>query len=219
MGSTSDSTSPRSAGRAAATRERILDMARSAFAAKGFDGTNLVGDVLEPAAVSAGSFYHQFRSKSDLYTTVVEEAAAGWHAPLASVAGAGQRDITDIGELAGVARQAYRGVFDVVDQHEDLVRIQMRDRYHPDPAVYAPLRALRAGWITTLTNAYRDVLAEPAAAAELTVSLALGTIAFYLDIPTAERTKVRHRLIDNLTAFTLGGLSALEDRDRGDPAG
>jgi AcrR family transcriptional regulator len=213
MGSPSDSSTAPGRGRAAATRERILDTARSAFAAKGFDGTNLVGDVLEPAAVSAGSFYHQFRSKSDLYTVVVQEAAAGWHAPLASVADAGPRDI---GDLAGVARQAYRGVFDVVDQHEDLVRIQMRDRYHPDPEVYAPLRALRAGWITTLTSVYRQVLAEPAAAAELTVSLALGTVAFYLDIPQAERSKVRGRLIDNLTAFTLGGLAALDARDRGD---
>jgi len=84
--------------------------------------------------------------------------------------------------------------------------------------VYGPLRALRASWITTLTNVYREVLAEPAAAAELTVALAFGTIAFYLDIPKAERGRVRLRLIENLTAFTLGGLSALDDRDRcGDP--
>jgi len=201
-------------GRAAVTRERILDTARSAFAAKGFDGTNLVADVLEPAAVSAGSFYHQFRSKSDLYSTVVQEAAAGWQTPLVP-ADAGPRDI---GDLSGVAHTAYRAVFDVVDLHEDLVRIQMRDRYHPDPEVYGPLRALRASWITTLTNVYREVLAEPAAAAELTVALAFGTIAFYLDIPKAERGRVRLRLIENLTAFTLGGLSALDDRDRcGDP--
>jgi AcrR family transcriptional regulator len=201
-------------GRAAVTRERILDTARSAFAAKGYDGTNLVGDVLEPAAVSAGSFYHQFRSKSDLYTTVVEEAAAGWEAPLASMAGAGPRDI---GDLAGVARSAYRAVFDAVDRHEDLVRIQMRDRYHPDPAVSLPLQGLRTGWITTLTSVYRQVLADPAAAAELTVALALGAIASYLEVPPGQRAKLRGRLIEDLTTFTLGGLSALDDRDRGGP--
>jgi AcrR family transcriptional regulator len=199
-------------GRAAATRERILDTARSAFAAKGFDGTNLVADVLGPAAVSAGSFYHQFRSKSDLYSTVVQEVAAGWREPLVSVAGDEPREI---GDLFGVARSAYRAVFDAVDQHEDLVRIQLRDRYHPDPEVHGPLRALRAGWITTLTNVYREVLAEPAAAAELTVALALGAVAFYLDLPKAARGKARLRLIENLTAFTLGGLAALDDEERG----
>jgi AcrR family transcriptional regulator len=203
-------------GRAAVTRKRILGTARSAFAAKGFDGTNLVADVLEPAAVSAGSFYHQFRSKSDLYSTVVQEAAAGWRTPLVSVADAGPRDI---GDLVGVARSAYRAVFDAVDMHEDLVRIQMRDRYHPDPTVSGPLRGLRAGWITTLTNIYSDVLAEPAAAAELTVALALGVIAYYLDLPKAERGKVRLRLIEDLTDFTLGGLAALDDRDRGQGRG
>lgn len=209
MGTHTDRTERR--GRAAVTRERILDTARSAFAAKGYDATNLVGDVLEPAAVSAGSFYHQFRSKSDLYTIVVQEAAAGWQAPLASMADAGARDV---GDLSGVARSAYRAVFDAVDQHEDLVRIQMRDRYHPDPAVHVPLQALRATWITTLTNVYREILPEPVAAAELTVALALGAIAFYLEIPKPERPKARGLLVDDLTTFTLGGLAALDDRDR-----
>ncbi|HEV7762698.1 MAG TPA: TetR/AcrR family transcriptional regulator [Acidimicrobiales bacterium] len=195
-------------GRAAATRERILGTARSAFAAKGYDGTNLVGDVLEPAAVSAGSFYHQFRSKSDLYSAVVQEAAAGWQAPLASLAGP-----RDAGDLVAVARSSYRAVFDLVDQHEDLVRIQMRDRDHPDPEVCGPLRALRAGWTTTVASAYRGLVADPAAAAELTVALTLGAIALYLDTPRTKRARIRRRLVENLTTFTLGGLFALNERD------
>jgi AcrR family transcriptional regulator len=208
-------TEERSQGRAARTRQRIVATARTAFAAKGYDGTNLVGDVLEPAGVSAGSFYHQFRSKSDLYQAVVQEAAVGWQGPLESLAR--RRDHggpESLDDLRSVALESYSGVFEAVDQNEDLVRIQMRDRDHPDPEVCEPLRALRASWIATVAGAYDGLAADPAAAAEVTVALALGAIALYLDTPRAERDRARRRLTENLTAFTLGGLFSLDHHHR-----
>lgn len=212
MGST---TEERSQGRAARTRQRIVATARAAFAAKGYDGTNLVGDVLEPAGVSAGSFYHQFRSKSDLYHAVVQEASVGWQGPLESLAQ--RRDLESIDDLVDVARSSYSGVFEAVDQNEDLVRIQMRDCDHPDPEVCEPLRAMRAGWIATVAGAYEGLAANPAAAAaaaEVTVALALGAIALYLDTPLADRAEARRRLTENLSTFTLGGLFALDQHHR-----
>ncbi|MEL7208592.1 MAG: TetR/AcrR family transcriptional regulator, partial [Actinomycetota bacterium] len=58
-----------------ATRQRIFDAAKTAFAAKGFDGTGLVADILEPAGVSSGSFYHQFDDKLDLLVQLLSDAA------------------------------------------------------------------------------------------------------------------------------------------------
>jgi AcrR family transcriptional regulator len=200
---TSTAESPAS-GRAAATRARLLATARAAFAARGYDGTNLVGDVLEPAGVSAGSFYHQFRSKSDLYAAVVADAAAGWEAPLESLP-----DAHDADDLRQVAQATFQAVFAVVEEHEDLVRMQMRDRDHPDPVVCKPLRALRAGWVATLARLYERLVTDPAAAAEMTVALTTGAIAIYLDTPVAERRATRRRLVRNLTTFTLGGMAAL----------
>jgi AcrR family transcriptional regulator len=202
-------------GRAARTRQRIVATARAAFAAKGYDGTNLVGDVLEPAGVSAGSFYHQFRSKSDLYQAVVQEAAVGWQGPLESLAQ--RRDLETLDDLVAVARSSYSGVFDAVDQNEDLVRIQMRDRDHPNPEVCEPLRALRASWIATVAGAYEGLAADPAAAAEMTVALALGAIALYLDTPRTDRAEARRRLTGNLASFTLGGLFTLDQHHRSGP--
>jgi AcrR family transcriptional regulator len=190
--------------RAIATRERLLRAARAAFASKGYDGTHLVADVLEPAGVSAGSFYHQFRSKADLYAAVMTEAAGDWQSPFDMIAtAAGPVSIPE------VVRQSFAKVFDMVDSNEDLVRIQHRDRDHPDPDVSRPLRALRDGWVDTLTTAYQGMTPDPAAAAELVVALVVGVVNLYIDIPKRRRPAARERLVDNLTTFTIGGFLAL----------
>ena len=67
--------SPRQA-RSAETRRKLLDAGFEAFAAKGHDGVNLVDDVLEPAGISIGSFYHQFADKTELLREILAEAAA-----------------------------------------------------------------------------------------------------------------------------------------------
>lgn len=66
--------SPRQA-RSAETRRKLLDAGFEAFAAKGHDGVNLVEDVLEPAGISIGSFYHQFADKTELLREILAEAA------------------------------------------------------------------------------------------------------------------------------------------------
>src|SRR5713226_5603547 len=53
------------------TRTRLLEVGRPAFARKGYAGTNLKEDILLPAGVSVGSFYHQFRDKTDLFLEIL----------------------------------------------------------------------------------------------------------------------------------------------------
>src|SRR5262245_24005929 len=55
------------------TRRRLLQVGRRAFARKGHAGTNLREDILVPARVSVGSFYHQFRDKTDLFLAILDE--------------------------------------------------------------------------------------------------------------------------------------------------
>ncbi len=57
------------------TRQRILDIARLAFAARGYDGStnrSLGAD----AGVTAGAIYHYFGSKLDLYIAVHDDVQA-----------------------------------------------------------------------------------------------------------------------------------------------
>lgn len=58
------------------TRKRLLDAGRRAFARAGPGGANLKEDILVPAGVSVGSFYHQFRDKTELFVAVLEEPRA-----------------------------------------------------------------------------------------------------------------------------------------------
>ncbi len=67
---------PTLSGRAAETRQRLLAAGRSAFARKGLAGVNLKRDLLEPAGISVGSFYHQFKDKTELLLAILAEHSA-----------------------------------------------------------------------------------------------------------------------------------------------
>ena len=63
------------------TRRRLLDAARAAFAARGFEGASLQ-EIQEIAGVSVGSFYHQFKDKADLFLAVLGELTLAVHRTL-----------------------------------------------------------------------------------------------------------------------------------------
>jgi AcrR family transcriptional regulator len=65
---------PRFATADAQLRQRILDAARSEFAAKGYEAASL-NRILLTAGLSKGSFYYYFDDKLDLAATVYLEAA------------------------------------------------------------------------------------------------------------------------------------------------
>ncbi|HKW88680.1 MAG TPA: TetR/AcrR family transcriptional regulator [Candidatus Acidoferrales bacterium] len=57
--------------KAAATRARIVAVARRLFAAAGYEGTSTEA-VLEEAGVSRGALYHHFENKAALFAAVLE---------------------------------------------------------------------------------------------------------------------------------------------------
>ena len=60
---------------AEATRAKLLKTALSVFSAKGYAATTL-DDVAKAAKVTRGAIYWHFKSKADLYNTLIQELSA-----------------------------------------------------------------------------------------------------------------------------------------------
>ncbi len=117
------------------TRARLLAVARRAFAKKGLAGTNLKDDVLQPARVSVGSFYHQFRDKTDLFLAILEAHSATFRTMMRAA-----HSRVEIGEPAAMARHSYETVLRIAEENDDLFRIMAREHESEDARVRAYLR-------------------------------------------------------------------------------
>lgn len=193
------------------TRTRLLAVGRRVFARKGHTGANLKEDILVPAHVSVGSFYHQFRDKTELLLAILEDHSQTFRA---MVQEAHQpRPESEPGEIAW---HSFETVFRIAEQDDDLFRIAVRERESEDPRVRAYLRDNHRRWIETLADDYRRGGLGSAAddealllAAELVTATTLASVLRYLDLPPRERARQRAPLIDGLVRFTIGGLLAL----------
>ena len=195
--------------RADDTRRRLVAQARIAFAAHGHDGVSLQRDVLQPAGVSNGSFYHQFSDKTDLLVAVLDDAAeAGRLVLLETITTAPEPDLDQR------AQRAFAAWFAMVDGAEDLFRIQVRERENPDPRVRTLIQGLRQRWIATISALLRERdgsgHTDPDLTARLIASLAHGVLIDYLDTPADERDAIRTALIDALPRFVAGGVAGLD---------
>ena len=188
------------------TRQRLITAGRAAFAEKGHDGVSLQNDVLKPAGVSVGSFYHQFRDKTELLAEVLTTANANAQAVLDSRRSAPAHP-TD-------AATSFTVFLDIADVAEDLIRIQLRERDNPDPRIRELIAETRSQWLEYLEARYRlfespDSEFRAAIAARVVSALSLGTMIQYLDMAPEERAGIRQSLIDGLTAFTIGGFARM----------
>jgi AcrR family transcriptional regulator len=200
--------SPRAGTRAEVTRRRIIDAATMAFATRGFEATSVSKDVLEPAGVSTGSFYHQFADKAELFAAVVGEAATAAQ----QAVGMAMREGADVDPRTR-ATGSWTLLLHLVDEFEPLFRIHMRERANPDPDVAVPLDKVKATWAATLRASALATSAPPGhpsdVASEVVIALALGVIQTYLDRDRVERVASRPELAAHLADFTVGGLVAL----------
>ncbi len=201
-------TPPRQA-RARATRARLLDAARRAFAEHGHDGVNLKVHVLEPAGVGVGSFYHQFADKTDLLITLLDEAAEGRRRAVVDAPGA----VADRAPEEVLADGFARLLADI-DASEDLWRIQIRERANPDPRIRRRVGGGPDAWRRDLAAALAASTgapdAEVARAADLLFALGVGLAATYLERPQRRRTAVARRdLAGGAATFATAGLLAV----------
>ena len=189
----------------------MLEYGRRAFARRGHAATNLKEDILLPAGVSVGSFYHQFRDKTGLFLAILEEHGATFRQMIHDA----NRPREGMNEEQ-IARHSFETVFVIAEENADLFLIMLRERESEDERVRKFLREGRRGWTLGLMADYRAMLGDHAVAdedlemaAELVQSMTFGIIVHFLGLTSEEQRRERARLIDGLVRFTLGGLSAL----------
>ncbi len=189
-----------------------MDAGLSAFAQKPFSAVNLKKDILEPAGVSVGSFYHQFKDKGELLVAILEEHSEAM-----------RRKVSDLHlpnpdrSPETIARESYGLVFDLVDQHSDIVQIQLRGG---DPVVNEFAEEDRQRWHDSRVADYRrladayGIEIDVEFAADVVGMLIDGAIRRYLSIPREERTGAREHILCGLVQLTVRGWRGLAGPDR-----
>jgi AcrR family transcriptional regulator len=201
--------------RAAATRRRLLDAGFEAFAAKGFDGVNLVEDVLEPAGISIGSFYHQFADKTELLREILSEAAARRRTFIVSL---GELDPTS--DLATTVHSIVERLYDSLERDAAAWQLQRVTRVTGADGVHELGMTGRENWndaLALLLGAWFDrPVAELRRAGDVAVTLARGFLYDYLDTPAHSRPP-RAEQVDTMSSFMVGGLTAILGPPRATP--
>lgn len=190
--------------RAIRTRERILDQAEEAFAAKGFEAATLTSDILEPAGISVGSFYHQFADKRAVLYAILEERSA-WREASASVEATAEE-----GTFAAALRQGMLGLLDDIDRHPAIWWIHFREVESADPDVRGLIEQSWAAWNGSMVAIFErwshDATRTAGRVAYATSGLA-GLLRRYLGADAAGRAEVRSQLLDDVVAACVASFA------------
>jgi len=151
-------------------RERVLECAKKAFARHGYAGAN-VNQMAREAGISVGSLYQYFRTKENLFLTLIEESH---------------------GTLTGVIDEIFSRVPGFFDRVEALLRAAVEwSRKDPDllnlyiactTEELAPLAAKLSGRIESVAaERYRQMVAEAKKRGEVDEGVSEAAAAFCLD--------------------------------------
>jgi TetR/AcrR family transcriptional regulator len=151
-------------------KNRVLASAKSAFAAKGFTGTN-VNAIAEDAGISVGSLYKYFRTKEDLFLALIEDAHSLLETTLDLIFA---REKTFFGRVESILRAAV----DTTKADPELIRIYIACTTEE----LSPLAEKLSGRIESVSaHKYRKMVEEAAARGEIRPPADSGACAFFLD--------------------------------------
>lgn len=197
--------------RALRTRAKILEQARTAFAKLGFDATSLTSDILKPADVSVGSFYHQFDNKQQVLVALMQEGLVARRKRVAELTiRAADSSLRDALETSLVA------LLDDADVAPELWQIQYREQEHPTAEVRGAVNAGWRAWRTTATDlvarAYPAASADQVEVAARAVVIALAAVVRdYVAADLEEREFIRREIVPMMVTCCEAGLAAALD--------
>lgn len=209
-GSPTETRQPKQA-RAIRTRERILEQAEEAFAAKGFEAASLTSDILEPAGISVGSFYHQFPDKRAVLGAMMGERRRAWGAHVNAMVEDEQLVTIDI-----VLRDVLSWLLDDVDQRPAPWWVHFREVNHADPDIRGLVEPEWQAWIEIVTGlAGRFSSSEVELGRWQATFLACGLSGFvrrYLSADEADRTLMRETGVDETVQLFVASLDGIVPR-------
>lgn len=191
--------------RAIETRLALLEAGLAAFAEKSHDLVSLARDVLEPAGVSAGSFYHQFSDKTALLVAVLDEHEWTVRRNVAFAAGEGRQTSPE-----DAIRQGFQQYFDDLDANERAWRVLGNCRDSTEPRVRAAVERARNDWVAQSIGQLNVLIdrsdQDTADLAAVLWAFGDGLGRYYLGLPKATRRRRRAGLVDSAVSFTVAGI-------------
>jgi AcrR family transcriptional regulator len=185
--------------RAIRTRERILDQAEQAFAAKGYEAASLTSDILDPAGISVGSFYHQFVDKRAVLYTLLDERRAWRDVSVALAAAAGAEPT-----FRDAVRHGMLRLLDDIDEHPAAWWIHCRELASADPEIRRLVEQSWASLIDSLRAILEARVDDPAARTPGRLAFAAsgltGVLRTYLTGEAGSRRHLRDDLLDDVVA-------------------
>ncbi len=153
------------------TRSRILEAARIAFAAEGYDRTS-VSSICRRAGVTKGGFYHHFESKQALFLELLDEWLAKLDSTLDVLERAGQSVPAQLVAMSGV-------VGDILADADEqlLIYVEFMTQALRDPALREATVAPYHRYLQRVTALIEQGVAEESlnpVPAEATASLVLA---------------------------------------------
>jgi len=199
------------------TRERLIEAGRTAFADLGHEGVNLARDILGPAEVSVGSFYHQFNDKTELLVVILLRAADLRREAVID-GGLAREDAGPLDERLATAMTKF---FDSLDDETHAWRLLLNVRQSADERIRAVDLNGREEWLRQLSAVLADATGADAdhcrAAATMLVSFAMGLALVYFDLTPRQRKLRRKDFLANAITVVTAAVPAVLRRQGGPP--
>lgn len=188
-------------------REQLLDVARSLFAEKGFEGTS-VEEIAARAKVSKPVVYEHFGGKEGIYAVIVDREVELLSGVLSDSLGAG-------GHPKRIVERTAMALLDYIDSSTDGFRILVRD----SPVAHAS--GTFSSLIGDVASQVEHLLAEQfrqrgllSDTAPMYAQMLVGMIALTGQWWLESRTPDRETVAAHLANLAWNGLAGLERRPR-----
>lgn len=191
--------------RAIRTRQRILDQAEQAFADKGFEAASLTSDILDPAGISVGSFYHQFPDKRAVLFSLLEERRSWREATNAALAATSAERTSFVEAL----RHAVVELLDDIDERPATWWIHFREANNADLELRAVVEQSWEIWLDSMNGILEQWSAptcSPTRRSFVALGLA-GVLRRYVDADDEARRALRTTELDEIVAAAVAALT------------